>query len=42
MAKDIANRVRFLTVTDLHLVTQLYEQLADAVATHRPNVVGFV
>ena len=34
--------MRLLTVTDLHLVTQLYEQLADAVVTHRPDVVAFV
>ena len=35
-------RIRVLTVTDLHLRRALYEQLAAAVAEHKPDVVACV
>jgi Icc-related predicted phosphoesterase len=42
VAQHMANRVRLLTVTDLHLVTQLYEQLGRAVTAYRPDALIFV
>jgi Icc-related predicted phosphoesterase len=34
--------IKILTVTDLHRVRVLYEQLGKAVASHRPDIVAFV
>ena len=38
----MSQTIKILTVTDLHRVRALYEQLARAVESHQPDIVALV